>query len=409
MDPELRLRKYAAVLLDVGLELRPGRALAIDAHLEHAPLVRAVAAGAYERGARYVDAWYWDPFLKASRVAQAPAETLAEVPPWLDVRYRDLATAPDGACYLRITGDPDAEVLQGLDPARAALDRMPFVHSRNELQTFGEVEWTIGCYPTPGWAQRIFGSPDPEPLWEAVSRFMRLDRPDPVLAWKERMAELRGRCQALESLQLDSIHFEGPGTDLVVGLRADHRWICAQLESKRGITHVINLPSEEVATSPDPSRVDGTVRSTRPLALGGSLIRDMRLTFAAGRVTGVAASEGAEMIERYVETDPGAERLGEVALVDNLSPLATDGRIYYDTLLDENAACHLAWGSAIPHASSAYQPSKPVPLAELGLNESAIHTDFMVGSPEVTVTGESRDGNRHVILRAGDWVLRPPA
>ncbi len=405
MDPELRLRRYADVLLDAGLKLQPGRTLAIDAHIEHAPLVRALTEGAYARGARYVDVWYWDPYLKAARVSRASAETLSAVPAWLHTRYQDLAAEPDGGCFLRITGDPDADVLQGLDPARVAIDRMPFTHSRSKMQTFTEVEWTIGCYPTARWAQRIFGSEDVEPLWEALSRFMRLDQPDPAQAWNDRMAELRGRCETLQALELDSLRFEGPGTDLLLGLPVDHHWICAELSSKHGITHVINLPSEEVATSPDPQRADGTIRSTRPLALAGSVIENIEVSFAGGRVTSVSASKEAEMIERYLETDAGAKRLGEVALVDNESPLALDGRIFFDTLLDENAACHLAWGSGIPQTRRSYDPRHPVPLSELGLNQSQIHTDFMVGSPEVTVSGESRDGTSHIILRDGDWVL----
>lgn len=408
MNPDDRLRRYADVLLDVGLNFQPGRSLAVDAHLAHAPLVRALAEGAYLRGARFVDPWYWDPHVKASRVAHAPLESLTAVPGWLHTRYRDLAAEPEGGCYVRITGDPDAGILQGADPGRAGLDLLPYVDTRNEIQTFANVEWTIGCYPNDRWAQRVFGEPDVERLWDALIRFMRLDQPDPVAVWKNRMAQLRNRCQSLQALQLARLHFEGPGTDFVVGLPPDHQWMTAELDSERGITHVVNLPTEEVATSPDPASAEGTVRATRPLVLGGTVVDNLEVTFAAGAVTRVSASQGQGLFEQHLRSDPGAARLGEVALVDVTSPIARDDRVYFDTLFDENAACHIAVGCAIPHADRRYQPQHPVSIAELGLNRSSIHTDFMVGSDEVSVTGLTGDGTEHHILRGGAWLLPEP-
>ncbi|HEU4658647.1 MAG TPA: aminopeptidase [Capillimicrobium sp.] len=408
MPSEDLLRRYADVMLDVGLDLRPGRTVAIDAQIEHAPLARLLAEGAYRRGARYVDVWYWDPHPKRSRLLHADAATLHEVPAWLARRYEALAEAPDGGCLIRIAGDPDADLLSDVDPERAGRDRMPWVPARNDAQTHMLVEWTIGCCPTPGWAERVLGEPDVEELWSLVAHLMRLDEPDPVAAWRARMAELRRRCEQLDALGLETIRFEGPGTDLSVGLPEDHRWLTVELVSRRGVRHVVNLPSEEVATSPDPTRAEGVVRSTRPLALGGTVVRDLELRFEGGRIVDVAAATGADVVRAHVAQDPGAGRLGEVALVDGSSRVAASRRLFFDTLLDENAACHLAWGSGIPEARAGHDPSSGASLSDLGLNASSTHTDFMVGGPGVTVTGRDRAGREHLLLAGERWMLAAP-
>lgn len=400
---ENELRAYAALLLEVGVSFTPGKELAINGMVEHAPLARMICDEAYRRGASLVDVWYWDPHTKRSRLNHAPIDTLGRVPSWLDARYRDLGER-QGA-LVNITGDPAPDLLSDVDPARAGLDRMPALASRFKAQAHGYVEWTIGAFPTDAWAERVLGRPDAAELWGHMRRILRLDRPDPVAAWRDHMATLQARCDQLNAIRFDALHFEGPGTDLTIGLFARQRWGAAYLTSRAGIRHVVNLPTEEVYTVPDPTRTAGVVRSTRPLALGGTLIEGLELRFAGGRIVEVNATRGAEVVRGHIASDDGASRLGEVALVDRTSPVLQSGLTFYDTLFDENASCHLAWGGGIATGHLDYDPARPESATELGINQSATHTDFMVGSPDVTVTGIHADGQRRVILANETWQL----
>lgn len=397
--------RYADVLVDVGLNLQPGRTVAIDGQLEHAPLMRAVADAAYRRGAAFVDLWYWDPVAKRSRLAHAPADTLERRPDWIDDRYRALAAEPGGGCLVRITGDPNPDLFGDLVPERVARDTLPYSAVRNQLQTQMLVEWTIGCCPTASWAEQVLGTPDVDELWRLVGHVMRLDEPDPVAAWRQRMDELSRRRVALDALGLDRLHLRGPGTDLTLGLPEDHCWLTAELVSRRGVRQVINLPTEEVASSPDPSRAEGVVSATKPLALAGTVVRDLQLRLVDGEIAEVSASTGADVVRRHIATDPGASRLGEIALVDGSSRVAATGRLFFETLLDENAACHIAWGGGIAEARRGYDPTDPGSFERLQVNDSAVHTDFMVGGPQVTVTGVGRDEREWLILDGERWCL----
>ena len=400
---EGELRDYAALLLEVGVGFVPGKDLAINGLIEHAPLARMLCDEAYRRGASLVDVWYWDPHTKRSRLTYAPSETLGRVPSWLDARYRDLGER-QGA-LVSIVGDPAPDLLRDVDPARAGLDLMPAVASRFVVQWQGLVEWTIAAYPTEAWAERVLGRPDAAELWSHLRRILRLDVPDPVAAWRGHMAMLQVRCDQLNTLRFDAIQFQGPGTDLTIGLLPRHRWGMTSLRSRAGIDHVANLPTEEVYTVPDPTRAEGVIRSTRPLARGGTVVEDLELRFAGGRIVEVAAARGAEVVRGWIATDAGASRLGEVALVDRTSPVLQAGLTFYKTLFDENASCHLAWGGGIATGHLDFDPERPESAAELGVNQSATHTDFMVGAPEVTVTGIHADGQRRVILANEIWQL----
>jgi aminopeptidase len=397
------LHEYARLILDVGLGFRAGKDLAINAHLEHAPLARAVCEEAYARGADYVDIWYWDPHGKASRLRHAPAETLARVPSWLDQRYQDLGER-QGA-LVNIVGDPDPDLLAGIDPARAGLDRMPGLASRYYLQTHALVEWAIACYPTPMWAERVLGVPDADALWDRLRTLLRLDTEDPVNAWRERMAELDARCARLNDERFDAIHLAGPGTDLLVGLGARHRWGTAEIVSRSGIRHIAALPTEEIFTTPDPQRTAGTVRASMPLSLGGTIIRDLELHWVDGRIVEVSASTGADVVRANIALDDGANRLGELALVDDSSRIQQSGLLYYDTLLDESAASHLAWGSSIPDGILDYDPTRPETGEDLPINHSGTHVDFMFGGASVDITGIRADGAEVPVMAGNHWVL----
>jgi aminopeptidase len=400
---DAELCAYARVILQVGLCFQPGKDVAINALAEHAPLVRTLAEEAYQAGATYVDTWYWEPHGKASRLRHAADDTLGWIPPWLDQRYRDLGERQ--GTLIMLVGDPEPDLLADVDGARAGLDRLPAVPSRLDIQTHGKVEWTYACYPTPAWAERVMGSPDAEGLWQTIRTVMRLNDTDPVAAWKARLVELDERCERLTAAAFDAIRFDGPNTDLTVGLLPRHRWGTAEIVSRAGIRHVAALPTEEVFTTPDPTRTNGTISATKPLALGGSVIRDLELRFVDGRIVEVAASSGADVVRGHIATDEGAALLGEIALVDDSSPLQQSGLLFYETLLDESAASHIAWGSGIPDGHQDYDPTRPETGDALPINRSATHTDFMVGSPDVNVTGVHSDGRTEPIMRGERWVL----
>jgi len=396
-----RFQQYAGLLCDVGLSLEPGQDVAVNAQIEHAELARAVAEHAYAHGAHYVDIWYWDPHAKRSRIRHAPTQTLPWTPPWLDTRYQQLA-ARRGA-LVNIVGDPAPGLLAGLDEHRCGLDRMPALASRFHVQEKGQVAWTFGCCPTPAWADSLFGKPDVARLWDLLTPILRLDQPDPAAAWHTHLGQLRARAAQLTALHLDAVQFTGPGTDLTVGLIPDASWEISELTGPHGRPNVLNLPTEEIYTTPDWRRATGTVTTTRPLALGGILIEDFTLHLDDGVITDATGGHGKNTILAQLAADEGARRLGEIALVDDTSPIGRSGTVFRETLLDENATCHIAWGAGIPSVLPGWRSLSDDQLRTAGINQSATHVDFMIGGPEVSVTGLHASGTRIPILRAGTW------
>jgi aminopeptidase len=397
-----RLDRYAELVIRVGANVQPGQTVFVTALVEHAPLARALGRAGYAAGARVVDVRYVDNHLKRSMIEHAADETLTESPPWLLARSESL----DGAALVMITGDPDPELFADLNQERVGKTR-PVDAMKRQLRAQNErtVNWTIAAFPTEGQAAQVFGEPDTDRLWESVAHAVRLDEPDPVASWQAHVDKLQARCRQLDAALFDAIHFSGPGTDLTVGLLPGARWSGGGIETTGGIKHVPNLPTEEVFACPDWRRTEGTVRSTRPLQLGGAIVRDLEMRFEGGDAVEVRASSGADAVRGQMSVDESAKRLGEVALVDGESRVGQTGITFYDTLFDENATCHIAYGAGVTFGIDELEGVDPAELSERGINNSAVHTDFMIGGPEISVDGITMDGGAVPILREDVWQL----
>lgn len=397
--------RYARLLVEVGANLREGQPVGIDAQVEHAELVRAVARAAYEAGASSVDVHYGDQVVRRALLdSRLSDDDVGRSPPWLIQRTNELAEA-EGA-EIAIIGQPDPHLFDDLDGSRVAASQMlDLAKARRDQTTAGRVAWSIGACPTPGWAEQVFGEPDVERLWSAIADAVRLDEPDPVGAWRQHVEKLKRRCALLSEHAFDALHFHGPGTDLRVGLTPGMRWLGGVLETQWGQEHVPNLPTEEVFTSPDWRRTEGSVRSTRPLELLGALVRDLELRFEGGRIVEVNASEGAEVVRSQIESDEQAAFLGEVALVDRDSRVGRSGITFFNTLFDENATCHIAYGTAFAFVAEGGADMSREERIEAGLNQSAVHTDLMIGGPDVEVDGITAAGEALPLLRDEVWQL----
>jgi aminopeptidase len=404
MRPEERLERYARLAVEVGSNVGEGQVVWVAALPEHAPLVRAIARVAYEKGARYVDVDYSDQHVRRARIQHAPDESLGWTPPWVLSKV-DYLAEQHGA-LIQIVGDPEPELLADLDGSRVGRTRMRELNERYLKATNQRlINWAIVAFPNEGWATSVFGEPDVERLWDAVASATRLDEPDPVEAWRAHIDKLVERVSLLNERRFDHLRFRGPRTDLTVGLIEGSTWCTALDETVDGRRHVVNMPTEEVFTTPHRGRTEGVVRSTMPLALSGNVVRDLELRFEGGRVVDVKATSGADLIREQLRQDENACMLGEVALVDGDSRVGRTGLVFLNTLFDENASCHIAYGAGILDAIPGGVTKSERELEELGFNDSTVHTDFMIGGPEVEVDGVDTAGNATPILRGDAWQL----
>ena len=394
----------AELAVHVGADLQPGQDVVVAAWDPlQAPIARAVVEEAYASGARYVNVVYWDGAAKASRIRHAPDDSLGFIPDW----FRRVTTeaVERRSAWISLMGDPDPGVFADVDPDRLGRDQMPYIPEIFEAISSRAMNWTVVPGPTPAWAERLFGDPDEERLWETLAPILRMDAEDPVQAWRDHVAHLTDRAAALNERRFDSVRFQGPETDLTVGLIDGHQWLAGVFPTTWGPVPVVNMPTEEVFTTPDRHRVEGTVRMTRPVLMtGGALIEGLRLRFDGGRVTEVSADTNEQAVRAQVGLDEGASYLGEVALVDNSSPVGRSGILFGDILLDENAASHVAWGNAYELAVAGL-PAGREEQERLGFNHSVVHQDAMIGGAEVSVDGLEPGGSAVPIMRDGDWVL----
>ena len=404
---EERLDRLAEVAVRVGLGLMRGQELVMTAPVGALPLVRRITEHAYKAGASLVTPLLSDDQAGLMRFQYAPDAAFDTAPGWL---FDGMAAAfRGGAARLAIAGE-DPALLAGQDPdkvARANRARSAAYRPALELITGFATNWTIVSYATPAWARMVFPDLDEDKavarLWDAIFAASRVDGPDPVAAWKAHNAALEARTRRLNASRLAGIHFRGPGTDLRVGLADGHAWIGGAEQAKNGVVCNPNIPTEEVFTTPHALRVEGTVQSTKPLSYQGTLIQDIRVRFEAGRIVDAAARTGAEVLTRVLDTDEGARRLGEVALVPNSSPIAASGLLFCNTLFDENAASHIALGQAYKTCFEGGETLSETELAARGANHSLIHIDWMIGSGRVDVDGIRQDGAAEPMMRAGEW------
>jgi aminopeptidase len=394
-----RIHALADLIVRFGANVQPGQIVSIGSEPGKEPLVRAIAESAYKAGARFVDLSVFDIHIKHARMLYADPDTLAFVPPWYGERMRALGELR--CAVITLTGPVAPRIMDGIDPALLGQDLLPRVRESIEIVNQRVSNWTAAPCPTASWAELVHPEMDPadalERLWRDVAHICRVDEPDPVLAWGQRMDGLVAVAGKLDQLRLDALRFQGPGTDLTVGLLASSAWHCARIATVDGIVHAPNLPTEEVFTTPDPERTSGYVRSTKPLFVSGAMVTGLRVRFEHGHAVEIDADQGADAVRALSHRDAGSSRLGEVALVDGNSRIGSLDTVFFDTLLDENAASHIALGEGLDFTVGEEDQAR--------INRSELHMDFMIGSNEVDVTGIRRGGGEVPLLRGGVWQI----
>ena len=397
--------RYADLIVRVGANVQPGQTVIVLGAPEHAPLARAILAAAWAAGARDAQIVYMDEIESLLRVEHAADEVLDQAPVSRQRTFEWLLDAQ--AVEIFLDGDVYPERWAVVDGGRAARVHRPRSSTpiRRQLINEGRMAWTYVGVPTEAWATSVFGEPDIGRLQAAIAEAVRLDLPDPVEAWRTHLARLAERCDQLTERRFDAVRFRGPGTDLTVGLHAGHRWMGGASETRWGQKHCVNLPTEEVFTTPDRRRTEGRVRTTRPVSYGGVLLDGIDLVFEGGRARLESAASGADYVRGELTRDEGAAFLGEVALVDGDSPVGRSGLLYHSPLFDENVTSHIAYGGAYTAPIPGTDDLPPEELIARGINDSGVHTDLPIGGAEVEVVGVGADGTETPILAGTDWVL----
>ena len=409
---DILLKKYADFIVRVGVNPQPGQTLIIRCPLEAAPLARLCVCSAYEAGARDVQVDWADNTVSRTRMELGSEEALTDFKPYQLRRYLDYAESEGGVCVLHLLAD-DPEVYAGLDGAkisRVNAASRKFMAPWRVYTMNDKVQWSIAAMPSASWAKKMFPELDTdaaiEKLWQLIFDVCRVTGGDPVTEWQAHLRRLTDLRDKLNALDLESVHFESAnGTDLTVGLADQAGWESAGSKSEKGVPFLPNIPTEEVFTAPHKDKVDGIVYGTKPYVFNGQLIKGFHVTFKDGKVVEHGAEEGAELLGRLLDTDEGSRHIGEVALVPASSPINRSGALFYSTLFDENAACHIAFGASYPGTTAGGTALTKEQLEARGMNQSAIHEDVMIGAEDSHITGKCRDGRIVELFRNGVWVL----
>jgi aminopeptidase len=408
IDPQ-KLDRLAQVAVRTGVNLQKGQDLIITAPMIALPLVRRIVVHAYQAGAGLVMPFLTDDEITLARYENASDQSFDRAADWF---FAGMGQAfQDGAARMAITGD-DPMLLSEQDPAKVArVSKANSIAAKPAMTPIVgfEVNWNIVAYPGEAWAARVF--PD-LPVDEAQGKLMdaiytasRIDGDDPVANWDAHSAELQKRVDWLNAQKFDALHYTGPGTDLQLGLAEGHIWKGGASPALNGVVCQPNIPTEEVFTCPHAYKVDGTVSATKPLAHQGNVITDIAVRFEAGKIVEATASQGQEQLRALLATDDGASRIGEVALVPHSSPISQSGVLFFNTLFDENASCHIALGQSYADTIEGGSTLSPEELQQKGGNQSLIHVDWMMGSDAVDIDGVSVTGERVPVMRAGEWAF----
>jgi aminopeptidase len=414
MDFERKLQLYAELAVKVALNVQPGQRVMIigplangGASLEAAPLAREIAAAAYRAGSPLVETIYGDEIQQSIRFKHAARESFGTFSSWLPGALSEHVRA--GHAVLSISAN-DPDLLQAEPPdlvsallQATAREMRPF----REQVSRNDTNWAVVAAASSGWAEKIYpGLPTSDAvarLWEAIARMCRLDTPDPLAAWEAHLGNLAARSEYLNSKRYSALKYTGPGTDLTLGLPDGHIWVSGRSASRAGVPFTANLPTEEVFTIAHKDRVEGTVRASKPLSYGSTLIDGFTVTFERGRIVKMTAEKNADTLQRLLDTDEGARRLGEVALVPHSSPISQSGLLYYNTLFDENAASHVALGNAYKFTLKGGNDMSDAEFEKAGGNRSGVHVDFMIGSGDLDVDGVLPNGSVEPLMRKGEW------
>lgn len=404
-----KLTKYAELAVKVGINLQENQGLVINAPISTAPFVREVAKIAYQIGAKFVHTNWNDEELTKIKFELASEETLKDVQDWI-VQGRE-QMAEEGAAFLTVVAS-NPDLLKAVDPERVSIANKAQAQALQKYRTYiqtAKVSWAVVSVPSKEWAAKLYPSlsqkEQVESLWENIFGVTRINEENPVTAWESHIKTLQEKLELLNTTKFTKLHYKAPGTDLTIELPKEQVWLGGGMNNEQGTYFVPNLPTEEVFTLPVKTGVNGVVSSTKPLNLNGNLVDDFTLTFKDGKIVEFTAKEGYEVLKKLLETDEGALYLGEVALVPHSSPVSKQEVIFYNTLFDENASCHLALGSAYPICIEGGASLTKDELEAKGVNTSMIHVDFMIGSAELTIQGETADGTLKTVLENGEWAI----
>src|SRR5215207_2106650 len=409
------LKKYAEAVVRVGLNLREGQRLIItNATARGVPpagrdFVHEVTKAAYAAGARYVEVIWGDEEMLRLRLQHAPADSFNEYPTW---QINALTSMIENGDALLSVSANDPDIYMELDSERVSAMQKAHLENYGPVSakvTRNAMNWCVVASASPAWAAKVFPDLQPEEaeakLWRAIFETTRATQPDPVAAWQEHIQNLKKRSSYMQAKNYSALHYQGPGTDFTLGLPRGHKWISAQSLAENGVVFTANMPTEEMFTLPDRHHAEGTVAATMPLSYAGTLIEDFSVTFENGRIVKVNAKKNEAILQKLVDTDEGSTRLGEVALVPASSPIARRGHLFYNTLFDENASCHIAIGRAYRFSLIGGEELTDEEFILAGGNVSLNHVDFMIGSSQIDIDGIQQDGTREPVMRQGEWAF----